>query len=51
MTDRRQLEKRLSYQAYHDPLTGLGNRALFQDRLEQAMARIERILTTSSGEP
>ena len=42
VTDRRQLEKRLSYQAYHDPLTGLGNRALFQDRLEQAMARIER---------
>jgi diguanylate cyclase (GGDEF)-like protein/PAS domain S-box-containing protein len=42
VTDRRQLEKRLSYQAYHDPLTGLGNRALFQDRLEQALARLDR---------
>jgi diguanylate cyclase (GGDEF)-like protein len=42
VTDRRRLEERLSYQAFHDPLTGLGNRALFQDRLEHAVARIER---------
>jgi diguanylate cyclase (GGDEF)-like protein/PAS domain S-box-containing protein len=39
VTDRKRLEDRLSYQAYHDPLTGLGNRALFQDRLELALGR------------
>jgi diguanylate cyclase (GGDEF)-like protein/PAS domain S-box-containing protein len=41
-TDRKQLEERLSHQAFHDSLTGLGNRALFQDRLQHAMARTER---------
>jgi len=28
--------------AFHDPLTGLANRALFDDRLEQAMASARR---------
>jgi diguanylate cyclase (GGDEF)-like protein len=42
MTDRKRLEDRLSYQAFHDSLTGLGNRALFHDRLEHAIARIGR---------
>jgi len=42
VTDRKQLEDRLSYQAFHDSLTGLGNRALFIDRLEHAVARSER---------
>ncbi len=41
-TDRKQLEERLSHQAFHDSLTGLGNRALFQDRLQHALARTER---------
>jgi diguanylate cyclase (GGDEF)-like protein len=31
------LARRLEHQAYHDPLTGLGNRALFTDRLEDAL--------------
>jgi diguanylate cyclase (GGDEF)-like protein len=31
------LARRLQQQAYHDPLTGLGNRALFTDRLESAL--------------
>ena len=33
-----ELERKLSHQAYHDPLTGLANRALFNERLEQALA-------------
>ncbi|MCY1138004.1 bifunctional diguanylate cyclase/phosphodiesterase [Actinoplanes sp. Pm04-4] len=31
------LTRRLRHQAYHDPLTGLGNRALFLERLEGAL--------------
>ncbi len=42
VTDRKQLESRLSYQAFHDSLTGLGNRALFIDRLRHAVDRSER---------
>jgi diguanylate cyclase (GGDEF)-like protein/PAS domain S-box-containing protein len=33
VTDRKQLAERLAHQAYHDELTGLANRALFQERL------------------
>ncbi|MGA7673019.1 MAG: GGDEF domain-containing protein, partial [Nitrolancea sp.] len=32
----------LQHQAFHDPLTGLPNRALFSDRLEHATARTMR---------
>jgi diguanylate cyclase (GGDEF)-like protein len=32
----------LQHQAFHDPLTGLPNRALFADRLEHATARVSR---------
>jgi diguanylate cyclase (GGDEF)-like protein len=39
---RRQLEEELSQTARHDPLTGLPNRRLFMDRLEQALARRAR---------
>jgi diguanylate cyclase (GGDEF)-like protein/PAS domain S-box-containing protein len=42
VTDRKRLEEELSYQAFHDSLTGLANKALFQDRLQHAAARIER---------
>ncbi len=42
VTDRKRLEEELSYQAFHDSLTGLANKALFQDRLQHAVARIER---------
>ncbi|NMO55114.1 EAL domain-containing protein [Actinoplanes sp. TBRC 11911] len=38
VTERRRLESDLAHQAYHDALTGLANRALFQSRLEQATA-------------
>lgn len=35
VTDLRRLQDELQYQAHHDRLTGLPNRALFQDRLDQ----------------
>lgn len=42
ITGRKELEQRLEYQAYHDPLTGLPNRTLLTDRLEIALARTLR---------
>ena len=42
VTERKVLEDRLSHQAFHDGLTGLPNRALFLDRLEQALRRAGR---------
>ena len=39
---RRELEEELAHQALHDPLTGLPNRTLLADRLNQALARRER---------
>ncbi|MDH1108075.1 EAL domain-containing protein [Pseudomonas otitidis] len=38
----KQAQARLDYQAHHDPLTGLPNRILFENRLRQALAACER---------
>jgi diguanylate cyclase (GGDEF)-like protein/PAS domain S-box-containing protein len=37
VTDRKQLQERLAHQAYHDGLTGLANRSLFQQQLTGAL--------------
>jgi diguanylate cyclase (GGDEF)-like protein len=37
VSDRVALQNQLAYNAYHDALTGLPNRALFGERLEQAL--------------
>ena len=42
ITERKVLEEQLHHQAFHDPLTGLANRALFMNRLEHALARAGR---------
>ncbi len=42
VTQRRGLEEQLAHQAFHDPLTGLANRALFRDRVEHALAQVGR---------
>ena len=42
ITPRKELEDALRHQAYHDPLTDLPNRALFNDRLRVAILQAER---------
>ena len=42
ITDRKRFEERLSFLAQYDVLTGLPNRALFYDRLRQAVVRARR---------
>jgi len=42
ITERKSYESQLEYQSGHDALTGLANRNLLADRLEQAIARAKR---------
>ena len=42
ITERDQVEERLTYMARHDALTGLPNRVLLHERIEQAVATLER---------
>jgi diguanylate cyclase (GGDEF)-like protein/PAS domain S-box-containing protein len=42
VTDRKEAEHRLQHDALHDALTGLPNRVLFIDRLDQAIRRARR---------
>ncbi len=42
ISERKQVEEQLLHDALHDGLTGLANRALFTDRLEQAIARTKQ---------
>jgi diguanylate cyclase (GGDEF)-like protein/PAS domain S-box-containing protein len=46
VTERKGLEEELKHQAFHDALSGLANRALFRDRLEHALERAARSLTS-----
>jgi diguanylate cyclase (GGDEF)-like protein/PAS domain S-box-containing protein len=49
ISDRRQAEDKLQHDAMHDVLTGLPNRALFMDRLNQAFSRRARRPDQSCG--
>ena len=42
VTEQRKLEDELKHQAFHDALTGLPNRLLFQDRISQQLAAARR---------
>ena len=40
--ERKHAEERLAYLSHHDPVTGLGNRYLFRERLSHAIAQARR---------
>ncbi len=42
ITERKHAEEKMLHMAYHDPLTGLPNRSLMIDRLNQVLARKKR---------
>ena len=42
LIERKRFERKLFYNAFHDPLTDLPNRALFMDRLGLSVARAQR---------
>ena len=42
VTEKRQAEARIAHMAHHDALTGLANRVLFHERLDEALSRVRR---------
>jgi diguanylate cyclase (GGDEF)-like protein/PAS domain S-box-containing protein len=42
VTEQRKLERELTHRAFHDSLTGLANRVLFQDRVDHALMQAQR---------
>jgi diguanylate cyclase (GGDEF)-like protein/PAS domain S-box-containing protein len=42
VTAKRQAEARIAHMAHHDALTGLPNRALFHERLDETLVRVHR---------
>jgi diguanylate cyclase (GGDEF)-like protein/PAS domain S-box-containing protein len=42
VTERARADERIKYMAHHDLLTGLSNRALFMEKIEEAGARLRR---------
>jgi len=42
ISERKAFEQQLTHQAFHDPVTGLANRALFAERVRHAIARTRR---------
>jgi diguanylate cyclase (GGDEF)-like protein/PAS domain S-box-containing protein len=42
VSERKAFEAQIAHQAFHDPVTGLANRALFSDRVEHALTRVGR---------
>ncbi len=42
ITEKKELEREIEYLAYHDMLTGLPNRVLFQDRLQLTISQAKR---------
>jgi diguanylate cyclase (GGDEF)-like protein/PAS domain S-box-containing protein len=49
ISERKRVELQLQHDALHDSLTGLPNRVLFMDRLEQAVRRSEREIEEPFG--
>jgi len=42
VTERQRIEAQLAYMAHHDALTGLANRSLLRQRMEEALTRLKR---------
>ncbi|RAG85731.1 GGDEF domain-containing protein [Streptacidiphilus pinicola] len=42
VTEQRKLERELTHRAFHDPLTGLANRVLFEERISHALTQSQR---------